>query len=86
MKIVGDILTTTKDETMDEDGATITFLMRKANVSHVRLTRILHTLVSQGLLEQKNSEGACKYKISNSGRDFLIAYQKFRNFAQNVGF
>jgi len=41
--------------------------------------------VSQGLLEQVDSKGACKYKISTSGREFLVAYHTFRQFADNFG-
>ena len=85
MKIIGDILSTTRDELQDDDGANVTYLIRKANVSHVRISRILENLVSQGLLEQVNSDGACKYKISSSGREFLQAYQTFSRFADNFG-
>ena len=34
MKIIGDILHTTRDDLQDEDGATVTYLIRKANISH----------------------------------------------------
>ena len=54
MKIIGDILTTTRDELADDNGATVTFLIRKANISHVRISRILTNLVSQGLLEHSS--------------------------------
>ncbi len=85
MKIIGDILYTAGDERQDEDGASVTYLIRKANIPHVRISRILSNLVSQGLLEQVNSNGACKYRISSSGRDFLHAYQTFSRFADNFG-
>ena len=85
MKIIGDILTTTRDDLADDDGASVTFLIRKANISHVRISRILNNLVSQGLLEQDSSKGACKYRISDNGREFLQAYQSFSKFAQNFG-
>ena len=85
MKIIGDILVTTKDEIETDDGASVTFLIRKANVSHVRISKILNNLVSQGLLEQIDSKGACKYKISPIGREFLNAYQTFNKFADNFG-
>jgi len=32
MKIIGDILATTRDDLQDEDGATVTYLIRKANI------------------------------------------------------
>lgn len=85
MKIVGEILTTARDDAPDENGASVTYLIRKANISHVRISKILGTLVSQGLLEQNDSKVACKYKISQSGREFLVAYQTFSKFADNFG-
>jgi predicted transcriptional regulator len=85
MKIIGDILSTTRDDLQDEDGATITYLIRKANISHSRISRILKTLVSQGLLEKVDTQSSNKYKISQSGREFLQAYKTFTNFADNFG-
>jgi len=85
MSIIGDILATTRDDIPDETGASVTYLIRKANVSYARLSRILETLVQQGLLEQTTSERACKYRISERGRDFLQAYRGFRDFADSFG-
>ncbi len=85
MKIIGDILLTTRDDLQDEDGATITYLIRKANISHSRISRILTTLVSQGLLEKVDGQNSNKYLISQSGREFLQAYNTFTNFADNFG-
>ena len=44
MKIIGDILITTRDDFADDDGASVTYLIRKANISHVRISRILNNL------------------------------------------
>ena len=85
MKIIGDILATTRDDLQDEEGATVTYLIRKANISHSRISRILKTLVSQGLLEQTDTPGSNKYRISQSGREFLQAYYTFTAFADNFG-
>ena len=85
MKIIGDILATTRDDLQDEEGATVTYLIRKANISHSRISTILKTLVSQGLLEQIDAQGSNRYKISPSGREFLQAYYTFTNFAENFG-
>jgi len=85
MKIIGDILTTTRDDLPDEQGASITYLIRKANISHSRISKILGILVAQGLLEQTNSSGTFKYRISHVGRDFLQAYHTFNRFADNFG-
>jgi predicted transcriptional regulator len=85
MSIIGEILTTTRDEVPDETGASVTYLIRKANISYGRISKILETLVQQGLLEQTNSDRACKYKISSRGREFLQAYRGFREFAETFG-
>jgi len=85
ISIVGQILDSTMDEIDEKDGANITHLIRKANVSHGRLSKILNNLVSQGLLEQVNSERTCRYKISTNGREFLLAYKTFRNFSEDFG-
>ncbi len=85
MSIIGEILTTTRDEVPDETGASVTYLIRKANISYGRISKILETLVQQGLLEQTSSDRACKYKISSRGREFLQAYRGFREFAETFG-
>ena len=85
MKIIGDILSTTRDDLDTDEGASVTYLIRKANVSHTRISKILSNLVSQGLLEQVDSQGTFRYKISSNGREFLVAYQTFSKFAENFG-
>ena len=84
MKIVGEILGTTMD-TDSQDGTNITYLIRMANISHGRISTILGNLVSQGLLEQVDSKRSCKYKISSSGKEFLLAYKTFREFSEDFG-
>ena len=85
IKIVGEILDTTMQEIDEQEGATVTHIIKSANISHGRLSRILSNLVSQGLLEQVNSERSCRYKISQSGREFLLAYKTFREFSDDFG-
>ena len=85
IEIVGDILDVAQDSTFDNNGATVTHLVRSANISHSRLSKILKNLVSQGLLEQVNSDRASKYKISLSGREFIQAYKTFSNFTDDFG-
>lgn len=85
MKIIGDILYTVQDNLQGEDGTSVTYLIRKANIPHSRISGILKTLVSQGLLEQTKSQGSSKYKINQSGREFLQAYYRFARFADNFG-
>ena len=83
--IVSDILDVAQENTFDNDGASVTHLVRRANISHGRLAKILKNLVSQGLLEQVNSDRACKYKISMSGREFLQEYKTFSKFTNDFG-
>ena len=83
--IVTDILDVVQKDTFDNDGASVTRLVRQANISHGRLSKILKNLVSQGLLEQVNSDRANKYKISMSGREFLQAYKTFSKFTDGFG-
>jgi len=42
MKIVGEILDTATQEIDEYEGTTITHIIRKANISHGRLSRILN--------------------------------------------
>ena len=83
--IVTDILDIAQENTLDNNGASVTHLIRRANISHGRLSKILKNLVSQGLLEQVNSDRANKYKISMSGREFLQAYRTFSEFTDGFG-
>ena len=85
IEIVGDILDVTQNNTLDNDGASVTHIIRRANVSHGRVSKILKNLVSQGLLEQVNYDRMNKYKISMSGREFLRAYKTFSNFVDDFG-
>lgn len=85
IRIIGDILYTARDEQQDADGTSVTYLIRRANVSHSRISGMLRTLVSHGLLEQVKSSGASRYRISQSGREFLQAYQSFSKFADDFG-
>ena len=81
IKIIGDILTTARDE----EGSTVTYLVRTANIPHSRISGILQTLVSQGLLEITHCNRSNMFMISKSGREFLQAYYEFADFADNFG-
>ncbi|MDA0756223.1 MAG: winged helix DNA-binding protein [Crenarchaeota archaeon] len=85
IQIVGDILVAAEELTIDQDGAPITKLIQKANISHSRISKILTNLVSQGLLEQVDSKQARRYKISMSGKDFLREFKRYSEFTDNFG-
>ncbi len=85
IKIVGEILDTATHEIDEYEGATITHIIKTANISHGRLSTILNNLVSQGLLEQLTSKKSFRYKTSPSGKEFLLAYKTFREFSDDFG-
>ena len=85
IKIVGEILDTTMQEIDEQEGATVTHIIKNANISHGRLSRILSNLVSQGLLEQVSTKRSYRYKFSPSGKEFLAAYNTFREFSDDFG-
>ena len=85
IKIIGDILETAGRGEQGPGGATVTHLIRETNVSHGRISRMLQTLVSRGLLEQVDSDGACRYRTSRTGREFLRAYESFSRFSDSFG-
>ena len=85
IEIIGDILVSAQEKTMEQDGASIMHLIRNVNISHTRLSKILSNLVSQGLLEQEYSDRAYKYRISVVGKDFLGEYKKFNKFTSDFG-
>jgi predicted transcriptional regulator len=85
IEIIGDILVSAQDQTVEHDGASIMQLIRHVNIPHGRLSKILSNLVSQGLLEQVNSDRAYKYRISGTGKNFLNEYKKFYKFTSDFG-
>ena len=83
VSIIADILSTAKQYSYEgyDSGATVTHLIRKANVPYQRLSSIVSTLTQSGLLY----EDSAKYKISEKGIEFLKAYSEFKGFAESFG-
>ena len=83
VSIIADILSTARQYSYEgyDSGATVTHLIRKANVPHQRLSSIVSTLTQSGLLQ----EDSAKYKISEKGIEFLKAYSEFKGFAESFG-
>jgi predicted transcriptional regulator len=83
VSIIADILSTARQYSIEgyDNGATVTHLMRKANVPHQRLSSIVSTLTQSGLLKEDSS----KYRISEKGIEFLRAYSEFKGFAESFG-
>lgn len=85
VKIIADILAATKEYKYREEGAGITAIIRKANLPHSRLSKILKDLVSAGLLDEMSKGKVVKYRISDKGEEFLRAYTRFEEFATSFG-
>jgi predicted transcriptional regulator len=83
VSIIADILSTAKKYSYEgyENGATVTHLIRRANVPHQRLSSMVSRLKESGLLY----EDSAKYRISDKGILFLNAYTEFKDFAQSFG-
>lgn len=85
VRIIADVLSTARDYGNGEEGVGVTLLLRKANLSYARLLRILHDLVSSGLMEEIPYERGSRYRINERGLKFLQAYAAFEEFAQSFG-
>ena len=83
VSIIADILSSARQYSYEgyESGATVTHLIRKANVPHQRLSSMVSTLTQSGLLYEDSS----KYRISEKGIEFLKAYSEFKGFAETFG-
>ncbi|MEO9321564.1 MAG: winged helix-turn-helix domain-containing protein [Nitrososphaera sp.] len=85
VSIIADVLATAKEYSYEgyDNGASVTHLIRKANVPHQRLSMIVSQLKQSGLLQEVPSQS--KYKISERGLEFLNAYNNFKGFAESFG-
>jgi predicted transcriptional regulator len=85
ISIIADILDTAREYSHggydNGDGASVTHLIRRANVPHRRLSAIVSELKASGLL----SEQQARYRISDKGLQFLNNYNQFRDFAESFG-
>ncbi len=85
VQIIGEILSTARDDVEDEYGSTVTYLMKKTNVPHDRLTKMLNMLTKRGLIDKDQSRPTNRYKINDNGREFLQAYVSFTELAKDYG-
>lgn len=85
VRIIADVLSTAKDMNTEGNGVGVTTLLRKGNMSYSRMSKLLSSLVGSGLLLELSGEKISKYKISDKGIQFLVAYYHFEDFAQSFG-
>ena len=65
-QIVADLLTTT--EQYGQEGIKITHLLRKANLSHLRLAKFVENLTGAGLINKIEYDGKNTFVITPKGR------------------
>lgn len=83
ISIIADILDTAREYTYEgQRGATVTHLVRRANVPHGRLSSLISTLKVSGLLDELPES---KYRISEKGMEFLKNYRQFKGIADGFG-
>lgn len=83
IRIVGDVLRVVDD--FGSQGINITQLLRKANLSYNRLSKLSSQLVRAGLIEEKSEEGKHLYLITEKGRQYLRTYQQFEELTSSFG-
>ena len=82
-QIVADLLTTTKQ--YGQEGIKITHLLRKANLSHLRLAKFVENLTGAGLNNRIEYDGKNTFVITPKGRQYLESYEKFLDFSESFG-
>ena len=85
ISIIADILDTAREYSYEghDKGATVTHLIRRANVPYRRLSSLVSELKASGLLNELPEES--KYRISEKGVEFLKNYQQFKGLAEGFG-
>jgi predicted transcriptional regulator len=83
MQIISDLLNATNDS--GQEGIKTTRLLTKANLSHSRLSKILDTLTSSGLVNKIEFDGKNTIVITEKGRQYLESYLKFSSIAESFG-
>jgi predicted transcriptional regulator len=84
VRIISDLLTTLMGSE-PESATSISTLMRRCNVSHLRLQRLLQELTSAGMIRTVAGEGGSRYILTAKGREFLDEYKEFEKFAESFG-
>jgi predicted transcriptional regulator len=83
VRVIGDLLRAVRDDS--EEGAKVTVLLRKANMSYSRMIELTEQLVENGLLVKIPVERGSLYKLSDKGREFLASMETFEEYAEAFG-
>ena len=83
VRVIADLLRAVRDDS--EEGAKVTVLLRKANMSYSRMIDLTEQLVENGLLVKIPVERGSLYKLSEKGREFLSSMETFEEYAEAFG-
>ena len=80
---MADLLRAVRDD--DEEGAKVTDLLRKANMSYSRMIDLTEELVAKGLIVKTPVERGSLYRLSDKGKEFLSSMETFEEYAKAFG-
>ncbi len=81
LRILADILETI----YEENGARVTQILYKANLSYDRLVKYLDELKTKELIVEKKDDEGVRYYLTKKGKDFLREFKKIERFAEAFG-
>ena len=67
------------------EGLAVTQIIRKSNLSHSRLQKLIKNLTGSGLINIIEYDKKSTFVITEKGRLFLDEYKKFSDFAGSFG-
>ena len=67
------------------EGLAVTQIIRKSNLSHSRLQKLIKNLTGSGLINRIEYDKKSTVVITEKGRLFLDEYKKFSDFAGSFG-
>ena len=67
------------------EGLGITQIIRKSNLSHVRLQNLIGNLTGSGLINKIEYDKKSTFVITEKGRLFLEEYKRFSDLAGSFG-
>lgn len=82
MEIISDMLAIVQEKGR---GIKPTHLMYKANLSHKQMKGYLDEFLKKNLVENQQSKTGKLISITKQGRDFLLQYNRMREFEKTFG-
>ncbi|HJS68554.1 MAG TPA: winged helix-turn-helix domain-containing protein [Nitrososphaera sp.] len=80
--IIGDVLRVAEES---GNGINHTSLLRKTNLSHATLCKIIANLVSAGVISEQLARRQHVYSITIKGKDYLDRYRQFAGVSDAFG-